>query len=137
MSGRRGFLAVTAGAVVTAGMVPLNTTAQAADLDGELLAAYAHWRPWEAERKRVVALAISDPTWDARFDAYTDAWHAGMAEMKRMPARTPEGLEVKARVMRALLENHVGYEDGLIEGASPSEEFAWSLVNDMLGRVGA
>ncbi len=106
-------------------------------LDGELLAAYARWLPWEAERKRVVALALGDPTWDARFDAYTDAWHAGMAEMMRMPACTPEGLEVKARVMCALLENHVGYEDGLIEAASPSEEFAWSLVNDMLGRAGA
>jgi len=106
-------------------------------LDGELLAAYARWLPWEAERKRVVALALGDPTWDARFDAYTDAWHAGMAEMMRIPARTPEGLDAKARVMRALLENHVGCEDGLIEGASPSEEFAWSLVNDRLGRSGA
>ena len=61
-----------------------------------------------------------------------------MAEVMDLPARTPEGIHAKAVVLRALLENHTGisgrYEN---EDTSPSEEFAWSLVDDLLGRAGA
>ena len=114
--------------------------AKAAELDGELLDAYRRWLPWDAERVAIRALPMEDATWEPRFDAYTDGWHDGMHEIMAIPARTPEGIRVKATVMRALLENHVGFGEpgrGTPPCASPSEAFAWSLINDMLGRAGA
>ena len=111
--------------------------AKAQELDGDLLAAYRRWLPWEEERLRVEALPLGDETFDARYKAYTGDWHDTMAEIMELPARTPEGINAKARVMRALLDNHIGLcaiDDG---SASASEQFAWSLLDDMLGRAGA
>ena len=45
--------------------------AKAADLDGELLAAFARWQPWEREPHAVEVLAGDDPTYDGRFEAYS------------------------------------------------------------------
>ena len=111
--------------------------AKAAELDGELLAAIAQWEPWERERHAVEALDGDDPTYDARFDAYAEPWHECMQDIMDLPARTPEGIQGKTRVLRALLQNHAGHGSGLHEGSSPSEHFAWSLCQDMLGRAGA
>ena len=114
--------------------------AKAAELDGALLDAYRRWLPWEAERVAVRSLSMEDDIWDARFDAYTDPWHDGVDEIMAITARTPEGIRVKATVLRALLENHVGFNGpgrGTPSCATASEAAAWSLVRAMLGRAGA
>ena len=111
--------------------------AKATELDGELLAAFARWQPWDRERIAVESLADDDPTYDDRFTAYSGHWHARMLEIMDLPARTPEGICCKATVLRSLLQNHTGIGPYPNESVTPSEAFAWSLVNDMLGRAGA
>lgn len=118
-------------------VAPAAGEAKAAELDGPLLAAIARWEPWERERLTVEALDDDDPTYEARFDAYAGPWHDCMRDIMDLPARTPEGIQGKTRVLRALLRNHLGYRGGLHEDSSPSEHFAWSLCQDLLGRAGA
>lgn len=111
---------------------------KARELDGELLTAFRDWQPWERERQAVAKLDDEDPTWQARFDAFSGEWHDLVEEITDLPARTPEGIAIKARVLRAVLLNHVVDEDDgeADKGqASTSETLAWSLVSDMLGRA--
>ncbi len=117
-------------------VAPAAGEAKAAELDGPLLAAIATWEPWERERHAVEALTADDPTYSARFATYAGPWHEHMRNIMDLPARTPEGVHGKIRVLRALLHNHAGYGDGLHEGSSPSEDFAWALCRDVLGRAG-
>ena len=124
-------------------------TAKAAELDGELLAAFRKWQPWDRERQAIDAIYSEFPhsyapdgrhIADDRFDACTDQWHALVDEITETPARTPEGILVKATVLRSALVDY-----GIGNATRPADEdditppdcLAWSLVTDMLGRVGA
>ena len=124
-------------------------TAKAAELDGRLLAAVREWQPWDRERRAVNAIYREFPDShapdgrhiaDERFDAYTDQWHALVDEIVETPARTPEGIMVKATVLRSALEDYRSGDAGCPaneDNITPSDRLAWSLVTDMLGRVGA
>ena len=111
-------------------------SSKAAELDGLLLAAFLRWLPYERERLALIAADDCKPEWDVRFDALSGPWHDGMNAIKAMSARTPEGIRAKATVLRALLQNHVGLGGGRPDSASSSEAFAWSLVTDIVGKVG-
>ena len=124
-------------------------TAKVAELDGKLLATFREWQPWDRERQAVDAIYREFPDShapdgrhiaDDRFDAYTDRWHALVQEITETPARTPEGIMVKATVLRSTLVDYgtgdaarPAHEDDI----TPPNRLAWSLVNDMLGRAGA
>ena len=109
---------------------------KAAELDGPLLATFLRWLSYERERLALSAADDCKPEWDVRFDAMSGPWHDGMNAIRAMSARTPEGIRAKAAVMRALLQNHVGLGGARPDSATLSEAFAWSLVTDIVGRVG-
>ena len=119
-------------------LAPLAAGAvKAAEIDGELLTAFAEWHPFEQERLALMRADDSTAEWDERFETMSGPWHEGMSAIMALSARTPEGIRAKATVMRALLENHVGHTGMIHDCATPSEAFAWSLVTDMLGRGAA
>lgn len=106
--------------------------AKAAELDGELLAlcdeaVMLH----EGSVAMTDAIEAADPAlygpgskvaWEAVY-ARSDAWRDLCAQIAVLPARTPEGLIGKARVLRRV----VALEEPLVA----------SLCRDVLGRVGA
>ncbi len=108
--------------------------AKAAELDGELLSlcdeAVALHASSDVATDRLLD-AIQDGTrpavargndWDAVY-AQTAAWHALCARIADIPARTPEGLIGKAKLLRRV----VALEEPLVA----------SLCRDLLGRAGA
>ncbi len=105
--------------------------AKAAELDGELLAlcdeaVALHKRQETAfDAMEEAGLLLSNPAnrpaWDAIY-ADTDTWHDLCAEIADLPARTPEGLIGKAKVLRRV----VALEEPLVA----------SLCRDLLGRAG-
>ena len=67
------------------------------ELDGELLAAFRKWQPWDRERQAIDAIYSEFPhsyapdgrhIADDRFDSGTDQWHALVDEITETPART-------------------------------------------------
>ncbi len=103
-------------------------TAKAAELDGELLECCA-----EADALEVTAKAMTkgvpssgrSPEWEAA-DALREEAYDLRERAVELPARTPEGLQAKARVVLERLEK---------EGQAT--EMAHSLARDVLGRAGA
>ena len=107
-------------------------TAKATELDGELLAlcneavALHEGSVAATDTMEAAELMHSGPgsaaAWDAVY-ASTATWHELCAEIADLPARTPEGLLGKAKVLRRV----VALEEPLVA----------SLCRDILGRAGA
>ena len=92
--------------------------------DGELLEAAAaiaaidrQTAAWELTDKSVM-----DPDWQAELD---DFW-VFADRVRQVPARTPEGLQAKARVLHSVYQGVSGEMDHI-------GEHLHSLVRDMLG----
>ena len=131
----------------TMGALPLLTAAEAdpakaAELDGDLFACCAEALAIEAESNRLFRIAADagddaspdHPAWLAH-DAYDDAtnprWHKLVEHIAGMPARTPEGLRMKAAVARsAITQERRDFPD-------PADNLAWSVLTDVLGRASA
>ena len=102
--------------------------AKARELDGELLAACAHYRRLEAAY-RATGAGEADMVCP---DGYDEAVWA----VAELPARTPEGLQAKAE---AIFAWHGGYErhEGDEDEIAPHEAMEWSLILDVAGRARA
>ena len=137
MSGRRvgrrdaaaGGLAMLVLAAAAAG------SAKAEELDGELLALC---REFHVNRQEIDAYwdiqppAIGSPDAD-RSRALVDRYHCLREELAALPARTPEGLQAKARI---LLSEFEGEDDENYPGQyDPRGALALSLARDLIGRA--
>ena len=98
---------------------------KAAELDGELLEVAAgiaaidrQFATWNKARA-----SVSDADWREELAAY---WELA-DRVASLPARTPEGLQAKARVLRSVYDSLAGHEGDRIS------EHVHSLVRDMLG----
>ena len=118
--------------LTSAAVVP--STVIAPDPDRLFFDRYNEWLPVEAERLQIEALPSGDPTFEARFSVNADRWHDLMYAIMDVSPLTKRGLHAKATVLQALLKNHLSFgSEGTDErSGSPSEKFAWCLVNDML-----
>ena len=133
MSGRRGFLVFTAGAVAI-GTVPAIGAA-AKRPDAELLAACRSFNRLYGEIQRIDA--DRDDTPESECNAIVDAWWAELNAIIDMPARTPEGIQAKAGATRIALEYLATpmLDQTVDVDGRGHERLAWSLVNDMLGEA--
>ncbi len=130
MSGRRGFLAFTAGAVAI-GTVP-SIGAAAERPDAELLAACRSFNRLYGEIQRIDA--DRDDTPESECNGIVDAWWNGLNAIIDMPARTPDGIQAKAGATRIALEYLATpmLDQTVDVDGRGHERLAWSLVNDML-----
>ncbi len=112
--------------------------AKAAELDGELLARCAEALAIDRESNRLwdaaVAAAADAPAGHPAWQAYDDnedatlgEWHDLVRRISGMPARTPEGLRMKAAVARSAMPGE--RKDDL----APCDRLALSLYADMIG----
>ena len=121
-TGRRALFGTSAALLVLAA-APAGPD-KVSELDGELLenaAAIAaidrQLAAWEATDK-----SCTDPDWQAETDDY---WNFA-DRVAKLPARTPEGLQAKARVLRSIYKS-VGNEHDNVG------RHVLGLVRDMLG----
>jgi hypothetical protein len=115
-------------------------SAQAAELDGELLSSAAEWRRLVAQDKATWRSLEDEETaagqayWDeaAASGGIWDRIHDAAERVMARPATTPEGIRAKASVLQQMLREHQ------IEEGCANEEIrvALSLVSDIMGRVG-
>jgi hypothetical protein len=116
--------------------------AKAAELDGELLACCAEALAIDGESDRLwdgaVAVAADATADHSAWQAYNDneyvtlgEWHDLVRRISDTPARTPEGLRMKAAVARSAMPGERKDEP------DPCDRLALSLYEDMLGRAGA
>jgi len=145
MSGRRGFMAFTAGAVATGTVVPIGAAhagrvrlpdgrkSVSVRPDAELLALAAEVKQLRIEAEQmqdsVEHLPLNDPrsiaVWDA-IHGIVDRTHEKTIELAVMSCRTMEGLKAKA----ALAFEHL---DTTLDGSPPhGEALEWSVCRDLL-----
>ena len=116
--------------------------AKAAELDGELLECCAAAMAIDRESNRLwdaaVAAAADSPAGHPAWRAYDDnedatlgEWHDLVHQISDTPARTPEGLRMKAAVARSAMPGE--RKDDL----APCDRLALSLYADMLGSAHA
>ena len=130
----------------TMGAFLLLTAAEAGDakaqeLDGELMACCSELLAIDAESDRLDAVAAATdggdprhPAWfaaDDYSDATNDRWHELANQIVATPARTPEGLRAKVQAARTAIHGEAK------DTPDPMDRLAWSVFDDVLGRVGA
>ena len=111
------------GALLVLGAAPAGP-GKAAELDGELLEVAAgiaaidrQFATWNKARA-----SVSNAEWREELAAY---WELA-DRVTDLPARTPEGLQAKARVLRSVYDSLAGHEGDRIS------EHLHSLVRDVL-----
>ena len=110
-----------------------NTAAQEPGADRELLRAYNAWLLWEEERLRISGMPRGNPAYDMLFNANSEGWHEHLeAVTQAPPANSPAGISAKAHVLKALLENHMGYGSRFPTYGEKRDDLAYSLVVDMM-----
>lgn len=123
-----------AGAAAALLLLPVEAgAAKAVELDGELLAICAEAVATDARAEAIMDaidrddLSPTDPRWSPTMD---DAqlmladYHDAITRAARLPARTPEGLRAKARLV-------VSY----FSGDGGNADLALSLARDLIGRA--
>ncbi len=112
------------GALLVLGAAPAGP-GKAAELDGELMEVAAgiaaidrQFATWNK-----ASASVSNAEWQEELAAY---WELA-DRVAGLPARTPEGLQAKARVLRSVYDSLAGHQDDRIS------EHVHSLVRDMLG----
>ena len=116
--------------------------AKAAELDGELLSYCAEALAIDRESNRLWEIACALPgdltghepafvAYDDNEDATLGEWHDLVRRVSSIPARTPEGLRMKAAVARSAMPQD------RVDDPDPCDLLAMSLYADMLGRAGA
>ena len=117
-------------------------SAKAAELDGELLECCTEALAIDRESNRLWEVACALPgdltghepaflAYDEHEDATLGEWHDVVRRISSMPARTPEGLRMKAAVARCAMPGE--RKDDL----APCDRLALSLYADMLGSASA
>ncbi len=109
--------------------------------DADLLTAFREWQPQERERQAVAAIYRNHPEEyapngrhiaDDRYDAWHKGWHDLVDKAIKTPAHSPEGIQAKATMLRAMLE-HDGIADIFdADDTTVSDVLTWSLVRDVL-----
>ena len=120
---RRRALFGASAALLVLGAAPAGP-GKAAELDGELLEAAA---AIAAIDRQLAAWDTSDkePT-DADYQAEQDDFWLFADRVRQLPARTPEGVQAKARVLRLVLKSVTSEDDAV-------GLHVHSLVRDLLG----
>ncbi len=123
---RRSLFGAPAGLLLLA--APAAGPAKAAELDGELIALTARLEAIEAEADAFPA--VTNERWH-EFDAVLDRYWDVADEIVAIPARTPEGIQCKARVLRSVRAMLTSQNDDAIS------QHMLGLIGDLLGEAGA
>jgi hypothetical protein len=110
--------------------------AKAQELDGELLALCDEFHANRVETDIIWEVdmpAVGSPE-ASRSEALVDRYHELRAELAELPARTPEGIAAKARI---ILTEFAGEDEAENYPAQydPRGALALSLARDILGRT--
>lgn len=114
--------------------------AKAEELDGELIALCKEYHRIEDRARAIDHLAdasIGSPEnarWEEIIHPLIERRHEIRFDISNLTARTPEGLQAKARVVLADLT--AGADDRFIS-YDPQQALGHSLARDILGRTGA
>ncbi len=115
----------TGAALLVLGAAPASL-GKAAELDGELLEAASGVAAIDRQQAAwMEAGSGSDAEWEETAASY---W-ANADRVLQLPARTPEGIKAKARVLRSVYLSVAGSEGDCVG------EHLHSLVRDMLGEI--